>query len=146
MWFCLESQTEFSAYIYTARDGDLGEREREIGFFEKNCGFFLGSKMGTPLAGRDGGVAVLSGAVNRVDSASAKPCLDDSEAKSPILIFLYFHKAIRTELDELQRSAMAFATGQLADIQPLFERYDFVRSIYKHHSNAEDEVHLQILL
>ncbi|GFZ16843.1 hypothetical protein Acr_26g0001130 [Actinidia rufa] len=95
--------------------------------------------MGTPLAGRDGGVAVLSGAVNRVDSASAKPCLDDSEAKSPILIFLYFHKAIRTELDELQRSAMAFATGQLNDIQPLFERYDFVRSIYKHHSNAEDE-------
>ncbi|XP_057485811.1 zinc finger protein BRUTUS-like [Actinidia eriantha] len=96
--------------------------------------------MGTPLASCDGGVAVLSGTVSRVDSASLKPCLDDSEAKSPILIFLYFHKAIRTELDELQRSAMAFATGQLADIQPLFERYHFVRSIYKHHSNAEDEV------
>ncbi|XAR63927.1 Ubiquitin--protein ligase [Bertholletia excelsa] len=98
--------------------------------------------MGTPSLGRDGGggVAVLSGAVNPVDSASSVTCMDDSELKSPILIFLYFHKAIHSELDELQRSAMAFATGQLADIQPLFERYHFVRLMYKHHSNAEDEV------
>ncbi|THG00332.1 hypothetical protein TEA_030056 [Camellia sinensis var. sinensis] len=98
--------------------------------------------MGTPLLGRDGGggVAVLSGAVNPVDSSSSKACLDDSVLKSPILIFLYFHKAIRLELDKLQRSAMALATGQLADIQPLVERYHMVRSIYKHHSNAEDEV------
>ncbi|KAI7985232.1 Zinc finger protein BRUTUS [Camellia lanceoleosa] len=98
--------------------------------------------MGTPLLGRDGGggVAVLSGAVNPVDSSSSKACLDDSVLKSPILIFLYFHKAIRLELDKLQRSAMALATGQLADIQPLVERYHLVRSIYKHHSNAEDEV------
>ncbi|KAI8542696.1 hypothetical protein RHMOL_Rhmol08G0158900 [Rhododendron molle] len=101
--------------------------------------------MGTPLLGRDGGggrgggVAVLSsGAVNPVDSSSAsKKCL---EVKSPILIFLYFHKAIRLELDQLHQSAMAFATGQLTDIHPLFDRYHFLRSIYKHHSNAEDEV------
>lgn len=84
-------------------------------------------------------MAVLSsGAVNPVDSSSAsKKCL---EVKSPILIFLYFHKAIRLELDQLHQSAMAFATGQLTDIHPLFDRYHFLRSIYKHHSNAEDEV------
>ncbi|XP_052179644.1 zinc finger protein BRUTUS [Diospyros lotus] len=96
--------------------------------------------MGTPLTGRDagGGVAVLS----PVDSNStlSKACVDDSDLKSPILIFLFFHKAIRLELDELQRSAMAFATGQLADLQPLFDRCHFVRLIYKHHCNAEDEV------
>ncbi|PQQ01183.1 uncharacterized protein Pyn_18684 [Prunus yedoensis var. nudiflora] len=54
--------------------------------------------------------------------------------------FLFFHKAIRKELDALHRSAMAFATGKRTDIRPLLERYHFLRSIYKHHSNAEDEV------
>ncbi|KAA8541256.1 hypothetical protein F0562_025137 [Nyssa sinensis] len=98
--------------------------------------------MGTPLSGRDGGggVAVLSGTVNPVDCSSSIGCLDNSEQKPPILFFLFFHKAIHLELDALHRSAMAFATGQRVNIQPLSERYHFLRSIYKHHSNAEDEV------
>lgn len=102
--------------------------------------------MATPLTGlqhRDGGggVAFLSNSVNKIDSASSpNDCLRSSEPQSPILIFLFFHKAIRNELDTLHRLAMAFATGQRADIRPLFERYHFLRSIYKHHSNAEDEV------
>ncbi|XP_048329443.1 zinc finger protein BRUTUS [Ziziphus jujuba] len=109
--------------------------------------------MATPLTGlqhRDGGgVAVLSNSVNNVDSSSSSSsssspttsgCLRSSEADSPILIFLLFHKAIRKELDALHRLAMAFATGKRTDIRPLLERYHFLRSIYKHHSNAEDEV------
>ncbi|EXB56897.1 Uncharacterized RING finger protein [Morus notabilis] len=108
--------------------------------------------MATPLAGlqhRDGGggVAVLSNSVNKVDSSPPSPstssvngCLKSSAQKSPLLIFLLFHKAIRKELDALHRLAMAFATGERTDIGPLLERYHFLRSIYKHHSNAEDEV------
>ncbi|KAF7819891.1 zinc finger protein BRUTUS-like isoform X1 [Senna tora] len=104
--------------------------------------------MATPLAGLqhlDGGagVAVLSNSVKKVDSSSstsngALKC--SSKMESPIFIFLFFHKAIRNELDALHRLAMAFATGNRSDIHPLFERYSFLRSIYRHHCNAEDEV------
>ncbi|OIT05344.1 PREDICTED: zinc finger protein BRUTUS [Nicotiana attenuata] len=92
-----------------------------------------------------GGVAVLcGGAVNAVDSSTSASSgvLDKESTKqdSPILFFLFFHKAIRLELDALHRSALAYATGQLADIQPLLKRYRFLRSVYKHHSHAEDEV------
>ncbi|KAK9036720.1 hypothetical protein V6N11_078712 [Hibiscus sabdariffa] len=65
---------------------------------------------------------------------------EESEEKSPILIFLLFHKAVRNELDVLHRLALAFATGNSVDIQSLFQRYGFFRSIYKQHSVAEDEV------
>ncbi|XVF50560.1 hypothetical protein PTKIN_Ptkin04bG0111000 [Pterospermum kingtungense] len=65
---------------------------------------------------------------------------EDREEKSPILVFLLFHKAVRNELDALHRLALAFATGNSVDIQSLFQRYGFLRSIYKHHSVAEDEV------
>ncbi|XVF09570.1 hypothetical protein REPUB_Repub07fG0105700 [Reevesia pubescens] len=65
---------------------------------------------------------------------------EESDEKSPILIFLLFHKAVRNELDALHRLALAFATGNTVDIQSLFQRYGFLRSIYKHHSVAEDEV------
>ena len=65
---------------------------------------------------------------------------EESGEKSPILIFLLFHKAVRNELDALHSLALAFATGNSVDIQSLFQRYGFLRSIYKHHSVAEDEV------
>lgn len=100
--------------------------------------------------GGGGGVAVLCGGAevsNAVDSRSPSgggggggSAEENSEQSSPIMFFLFFHKAIRSELDVLHRSALAFATGKSADIQPLVERYRFLRSIYKHHSNAEDEV------
>ncbi|XP_057508284.1 zinc finger protein BRUTUS-like isoform X1 [Actinidia eriantha] len=99
--------------------------------------------MATPLTGiqhRDGGgVAVMAGPVKQIDPSNT-PCLKNSEIRSPILIFLFFHKAIRTELDGLHRAAMAFAANQQSDIKNLLERYHFFRSIYKHHCNAEDEV------
>ncbi|XP_058091480.1 zinc finger protein BRUTUS-like isoform X3 [Magnolia sinica] len=112
--------------------------------------------MATPLTGlqhRDGVLPLMAGPVNSVDSSSSstspspspsssKLCLKNSASKSPILIFLFFHKAIRSELDGLHQSALAFATdcSGHSDIRPLFERYHFLRAIYKHHCNAEDEV------
>lgn len=102
--------------------------------------------MATPLDG-GGGVAVLSNSVNKVDSSSSlNGGLKCSKLDSPILIFLFFHKAIRNELDALHRLAMAFATGNRSDIQPLSERYHFLSSIYRHHSNAEDEVQILVQL
>lgn len=105
--------------------------------------------MAKPLAGlqhRDGGggVAVLSNSVSKDNSSTSSSSMNGSlkcsEKNSPILIFILFHKAIRKELDVLHRLAMAFATGTNNDISPLLEHYHFLRSIYKHHSNAEDEV------
>lgn len=95
--------------------------------------------MATPLDG--GGVAVLPNSVNKVDSSSALiGGLKCSKPESPILIFLFFHKAIRNELDALHRLAIAFATGNRSDIKPLSGRYHFLSSMYRHHCNAEDEV------
>ncbi|KAJ0105207.1 hypothetical protein Patl1_19149 [Pistacia atlantica] len=75
------------------------------------------------------------------DTTSLTCCLKMSlERDSPILIFCFFHKAVRNELDALHRLAMKFATGHPVDICTLFERYRFLRSVYQHHSNAEDEV------
>ncbi|KAF2322576.1 hypothetical protein GH714_019089 [Hevea brasiliensis] len=45
----------------------------------------------------------------------------------------------RSELDGLHCAAMTFATTG-GDIKPLLRKYHFLRSIYKHHCNAEDEV------
>jgi zinc finger-like protein len=106
--------------------------------------------MATPLdcvGGGGGGVAILSNSTNKVDSSSSlNASLKCSKLDSPILIFLFFHKAIRNELDTLHRLAMAFATGNRSDIQPLFDRYHFLSSIYRHHSNAEDEVQISLQL
>lgn len=68
-------------------------------------------------------------------------------SSSPIRIFLYFHKAIRAELDGLHRAAMALATNRSGgDIKQLMEKCHFLRSIYKHHCNAEDEASLGLSL
>ncbi|KAK6252682.1 hypothetical protein QUC31_014402 [Theobroma cacao] len=101
--------------------------------------------MATPfstLEAGGGGVAVMAGPLNPIDSsAPSKSCLKSSASKSPILIFLFFHKAIKAELDGLHRAAMAFATNHHdADLTSLLERYHFLRAIYKHHCHAEDEV------
>ncbi|CAN0876194.1 Zinc finger protein BRUTUS [Linum grandiflorum] len=99
--------------------------------------------MATPFSAVDGGaggVAVMAGPLNPIDpSTPSKSCLKNSVLKSPILIFLFFHKAIRSELDGLHRAAVDFATTG-GDIQPLLLKYHFLRRIYKHHCNAEDEV------
>ena len=100
--------------------------------------------MGTPFPGlqhRDGGggVAVMAGPVKAMEPTPSKTCLKNSSLKPPILIFLFFHKAIRSELERLHHAAVTFATAG-GDIKPLFDCYHFLRAIYKHHCNAEDEV------
>ncbi|XP_010544003.1 PREDICTED: uncharacterized protein LOC104816755 [Tarenaya hassleriana] len=99
-----------------------------------------------------GGVAVMANPLNAVDSyssssasGSGSPLSVSAALDSPILIFLFFHKAIRAELDGLHRAAMAFATSEEYEnsgdvIKSLLERYHFLCGVYKHHSNAEDEV------
>ncbi|CAM9001142.1 unnamed protein product [Rhodiola kirilowii] len=98
--------------------------------------------MATPLAdvqggGAGGGVMVGAG-VNGMDAVA--PAVKNCGLKSPILIFLYFHKAIRAELEALHMAAVAFATNRDCDIKPLLKRYQFLCSMYRHHCNAEDEV------
>ncbi|KAK9063723.1 hypothetical protein SSX86_017595 [Deinandra increscens subsp. villosa] len=86
-----------------------------------------------------GGVAVMAaalggGTVNEIEPSSS------NKSSCPVYIFLYFHKAIRLELDALHRSAIDFAANSDVEIQPMLKRYHFLRSVYKHHCNAEDEV------
>lgn len=75
-------------------------------------------------------------------SPSVAPPIDDSGAavKSPILMFLYFHKAIRLELDCLHKAAVEFATCGDGDIWSIKEKCIFLAEVYKHHCNAEDAV------
>uniref|UniRef100_A0A2P2K0V3 Uncharacterized protein LOC105113207 isoform X1 n=2 Tax=Rhizophora mucronata TaxID=61149 RepID=A0A2P2K0V3_RHIMU len=101
--------------------------------------------MAAPFSGLDGcgggGVAVMAGPVTPIDSSTqSKACVKNSALRSPILIFLFFHKAIRSELDGLHRAAMAYASSVGGGFKPLLERYHFFGAIYKHHCNAEDEV------
>jgi len=41
---------------------------------------------------------------------------------------------------------MAFATGKRSNIWPLQDIYHFLHLIYKHHSNAEDELHFLLFV
>lgn len=100
--------------------------------------------MATPLTTgiQNGGVAVMAAgsAVGQMDHSGPANKALGVNGSSPIRIFLFFHKAIRAELDGLHLAAMDLATNQNSDIKPLQERCHFLRSIYKHHCNAEDEV------
>lgn len=73
-------------------------------------------------------------------SSPSVDCAKKSVKESPILIFLLFQKAIRSELDRLDAEATALATGFGGDFKSLSKRFRFLFSIYKHHCNAEDEV------
>lgn len=74
-------------------------------------------------------------------ASSPSPSADKmSFVDNPILIFLFFQKAIRLELDRLHRAAEALATGSGGDLRSLSDRWVFISDIYRHHCNAEDEV------
>lgn len=95
----------------------------------------------TPIHNSDRGGAVVAMAAAPVNS-SMESSSRILALESPILIFVFFHKAIRAELDRFHRDSMEFATNQQSggDIAPLLQRYHFLRALYKHHCNAEDEV------
>lgn len=99
----------------------------------------------TAIQNSDGGggaVAAMASAAAPVNSSPESRTSTIVALESPILIFVFFHKAIRAELDHFHRDAMEFATNQKSggDIGPLLRRYHFLRAVYKHHCNAEDEV------
>lgn len=106
--------------------------------------------MATPLAGIQpagggGGASSATAAVaGPADPAQPAPSMK-SVLESPILIFLFFHRAIRSELDRLHRAATAIAIatgggGGGGGVGPLSERCRFLRALYRHHCDAEDEV------
>ncbi|CAM6094029.1 unnamed protein product [Calypogeia fissa] len=68
------------------------------------------------------------------------PDRSQCSSPSPVVEFLFFHKAIRAELARLHQDALAVEQGSEAEITALLNRYHFLRAIYKHHSRAEDEV------
>ncbi|XP_020593057.1 zinc finger protein BRUTUS-like, partial [Phalaenopsis equestris] len=81
--------------------------------------------------------AVPSSSSNSTVAASGE---SNSVYNSPMLIFVLFHKAIRSELDRLHQAAVSFATDEGGDVRWLSERCRFLFDIYKHHCNAEDAV------
>lgn len=67
--------------------------------------------------------------------------LDDA----PILLFVCFHKALRSELSELRQLAVAASEGDSQDrelVLELRQRFEFLKLVCKYHTAAEDEVTL----
>ncbi|KAL6571060.1 hypothetical protein OROGR_000610 [Orobanche gracilis] len=91
---------------------------------------------------------IQSGGVSVIAAAPVAAAVDKNghsaaarRLSSPIRIFSFFHKAIRAELGGLHMTALALATNRDGgDIKQLVEKCHFLRSIYRHHCNAEDEV------
>jgi zinc finger-like protein len=62
-------------------------------------------------------------------------------AEAPVLIFVYFHKAIRAELETLHAAAARLATERrCGDVAELEKRCRFLFSVYRNHCDAEDAV------
>ncbi|CAL9068793.1 zinc finger protein BRUTUS-like [Musa acuminata AAA Group] len=96
--------------------------------------------MATPVAG-DGVLALMpQEVVNSIDPSLSPSPFNGSSEKSPILIFVYFQKAIRTELNRLHHDAVELFTAGSGDVRFLAERCIFLFDIYQHHCNAEDVV------
>lgn len=73
-------------------------------------------------------------------AASPSKCGASSATASPVRFFLFFHDAVRSELGGLHRAAVAYAADPRADVRPLLRRCRFLWRVYRHHSDAEDEV------
>ncbi|KAG0483121.1 hypothetical protein HPP92_011205 [Vanilla planifolia] len=65
---------------------------------------------------------------------------EEVDREVAFLIFVLFHKAIRSELDNLHRAALLFATDGSGDVRWLLERCRFLFDVYRHHCDAEDAV------
>ena len=74
-------------------------------------------------------------------SAAAESTSAGRAAEAPVLIFVYFHKAIRGELEKLHAAAVRLATERrVGDVAALETRCRFLFSVYRHHCDAEDAV------
>ncbi|XP_006654746.2 zinc finger protein BRUTUS-like isoform X1 [Oryza brachyantha] len=90
--------------------------------------------MATPMAGE----GTIAAAV--IPRSPSPPDTAGSAAEAPMLIFVYFHKAIRAELERLHAAAVRLATERSGDVGELERRCRFLFSVYRHHCDAEDAV------
>lgn len=68
---------------------------------------------------------------------------------NPILVLVYFHKALRAEFAELRRvavEALESGTHGVELLVMLRKRFEFLKLFYKYHSAAEDEVNSSSLV
>ncbi|XP_013664416.1 zinc finger protein BRUTUS-like At1g18910 [Brassica napus] len=73
-------------------------------------------------------------------SSSGVSVVNARLSDSPILLFVYFHKAFRAQLAELHRLAGdRVKTGSYLAVE-LRRKFDYLKLVYKYHSAAEDEV------
>uniref|UniRef100_A0ACD5TE23 Uncharacterized protein n=1 Tax=Avena sativa TaxID=4498 RepID=A0ACD5TE23_AVESA len=95
--------------------------------------------MATPMAAvipRSPPASSSSSSAEAADSGAA-----GTAAEAPVLIFVYFHKAIRAELEKLHAAAVRLATEEGGgDVAELERRCRFLFSVYRHHCDAEDAV------
>ncbi|XP_062232064.1 zinc finger protein BRUTUS-like isoform X1 [Phragmites australis] len=91
--------------------------------------------MATPMAGE----APIAHSV--VPLSPPRPlAAGGSAAEAPVLILVYFHKAIRAELEGMHAAAVRLATERAGDVAALEGRCRFLFSVYRHHCDAEDAV------
>jgi hypothetical protein len=94
----------------------------------------------TPMAGEGTLAAVMPRSPPPPAATAEAEAAAGSAAEAPVLIFLYFHKAIRAELEGLHGAAVRLATERAGDVDALARRCRSFVSIYKHHCDAEDAV------
>lgn len=73
-------------------------------------------------------------------SSSSASAVNARLSDAPILLFVYFHKAFRAQLAELQFLAgdtVRYGSDLAVELR---YKFDFLKLIYKYHSAAEDEV------
>lgn len=76
-------------------------------------------------------------------SSSSSPSVVVMNARlsdSPVLLFVYFHKAFRAQLAELQRLVGNEVRDGSHLAVELRRKFDFLKLVYMYHSAAEDEV------
>ncbi|GJM89666.1 hypothetical protein PR202_ga05875 [Eleusine coracana subsp. coracana] len=94
--------------------------------------------MATPMPGD---ASIAAAAVPRSPPApDAGGAGASTAAEAPVLIFVYFHKAIRAELERLHAAAVRLATERAGDVAAFEVRCRFLFSVYRHHCDAEDAV------
>ncbi|KAF8727465.1 hypothetical protein HU200_019073 [Digitaria exilis] len=96
--------------------------------------------MATPMAGEGPIAAAIPRSPPPPDAGGG----GGSAAEAPVLIFVYFHKAIRAELERMHAAAVRLATTVDAcpggAVAALEARCRFLFAVYQHHCHAEDAV------